>query len=63
MKAITIRIGDRFLLKTRDMNGGLLPREQWIEATWAGRGLMDKDGCTWTEWLDDDDDIVMVTEH
>ena len=58
-----ILIGDKFLLRTRDDLGGLLPKEDWIKVTWNGRALVDEDGCCWNEWLDDEDgDIIPLTE-
>lgn len=43
--------GEKYLLETCDRLGYDEPESKWIEVTWDGKYLVDKDGISWNEWL------------
>lgn len=51
-------IGNNYLLKTWDHYGWEQNQSEWIKVTWNGQSLIDANGCTWTEWIDDSEDEV-----
>jgi hypothetical protein len=51
-KGSALVVGGEYVLVTYGENGITpAPAEEWIRATWNGQSLLDKGGCTWTEWL------------
>ena len=50
--------GRKYVLKVFDDNGNERPKSDWVHVTWNGTSLVDKDGCTWTEWLDTPEDVL-----
>ena len=53
----TMIFGKWYKLRTWDGFGNLEQEEEWIDAYWDGKSLLDSDGMTWTEWLDTPEDV------
>ena len=52
--------GKWYKLKTLDFCGNAEPTEEWIDAKWDGKNLIDAEGITWNEWMHDPSDVVDV---
>lgn len=47
-----LEVGKEYTLVTYDEHGCPKHYSEWLKAVWNGQSLVDKDGCTWTDWLD-----------